>query len=240
MSRRFKQPKPPGLRPPAIVLPRGTRSLYKYFSEARYAEAFLDGQLLFRSLAYFRDHEDAARGDEYEGTSNFRPDDGLVITNHTQGTTFRVQMAFESSVKAAEIFVYCVSQELRSERAEEFDAVACIEITDIRSLCKHLRSVLPTTAAFRACPVDYYSHTKAPNPRWALPEQIATSKLARWSSQKEYRFLFSLTDALGFEKVDLRLVARTDRPAPKPEEHFSRRISLGSLKDICVWHDCRS
>ena len=39
----------------------------------RDAEAFLDGKLLFRSLAHFRDIEDAARGDQYEGTAGFDP-----------------------------------------------------------------------------------------------------------------------------------------------------------------------
>ena len=34
------------------------RSLYKYFSERKWAERFLDGEILFRSLAYFRDYED--------------------------------------------------------------------------------------------------------------------------------------------------------------------------------------
>jgi len=32
--------------------------LYKYFSERKWAEAFLDGSMLFRSLSYFRDLED--------------------------------------------------------------------------------------------------------------------------------------------------------------------------------------
>ena len=36
------------------------RSLFKYFQEHQHAEDFLAGTLLFRSLAYFRDHEDAA------------------------------------------------------------------------------------------------------------------------------------------------------------------------------------
>ena len=33
--------------------------------------------MLFRSLAYFRDCEDAVRGDEHKGTSKFLPDGGL-------------------------------------------------------------------------------------------------------------------------------------------------------------------
>jgi len=240
MSRsRFKKPKPLASRPPSVILPgRNVRSLYKYFSELKYAEAFLDGEMLFRSLAYFRDSEDAVRGDEYEGTSKFLPDGGLVVNNRTQGTTFTLPMAFESSVKAHEIFVYCVSQALRPDIAKEFNAVACVEITKIAMLCGRIRETLPATAAFRARPVDYYPQTQGGTPRWALPDQIATSKLDRWVSQDEYRFVFSLTDALGFEKVETRLIDRKSRPISKPEEHACRLLKLRSLRDICILHDC--
>jgi hypothetical protein len=57
-------------------------SLFKYFSERKWADAFLDGQVLFRSLSYFRDYEDGnIRGDCKEGTATFRPPAGLVINN---------------------------------------------------------------------------------------------------------------------------------------------------------------
>jgi hypothetical protein len=216
------------------------RSLYKYFSEQKYAEAFLDGQLLFRSLAYFRDHEDAIRGDEYEGTSTFRPVGGLVVQNHTQGTTSTLPMAFESSVKANEIFVYCVSQTLSSSIAREFKAVACVEITKIAKFCRRIRKALPSAATFQNRRVDYYAQTQGGDPRWALPDRIATSKLDHWASQDEYRLVFSLTDALGFEKVELRLVDRRIRPAPKSEEHIGHLLVVGSLRDICILHDCKT
>jgi hypothetical protein len=74
----------------------------------------------FRTLAYFRDNEDAVRGDEYEGTSKFLPDGGLLVNNLTQGTTITLPMAFESSVKGHEIFVYCVSQTLSAARAGHY------------------------------------------------------------------------------------------------------------------------
>jgi hypothetical protein len=241
MSHRFKEPKPFPSRPPSVTLPgHNIRSLYKYFSEMKYAEAFLDGDMLFRSLAYFRDNEDAVRGDEYEGTSKFLPDGGLVLHNQTQGTIITLPMAFESSVKAQEIFVYCVSQALSADISEEFNAVACVEVTKIATLCARIREALPATTAFRARPVDYYPHTQGGNPRWALPDQIATSKLARWGPQNEYRFLFSLTDALGFEKVETRLIDRKNRPIPKPEEHISQLLKVGSLTDICTLHDCKA
>jgi hypothetical protein len=46
-------------------------SLFKYYDQRIWAEKFLGGEMLFRSLAYFRDCEDAVRGDQHEGTSRF-------------------------------------------------------------------------------------------------------------------------------------------------------------------------
>jgi hypothetical protein len=215
------------------------RSVYKYFSEQEHAEAFLDGQMLFRSLTYFRDNEDAVRGDEYEGTSKFLPDGGLVVHNQTQGTTFTLQMAFESSVKAREIFVYCVSRTLSSDLARHFNAVACVEITKVATLCARIQAALPSTATFKARRVDYYSQAQGGDPRWALPDDIATSKLDHWAFQDEHRFVFSLTDALGFEKVELRLIDRKNRPASKPEDHSSHLLTVGPLRNICILHDCK-
>jgi hypothetical protein len=71
--------------------------------------------MLFRSLAYFRDCENAVRGDEYECTPRFLPDGGLQITNQMQGTQFTLAgYAFESTVKANEIFVFCTLEPDRS------------------------------------------------------------------------------------------------------------------------------
>jgi hypothetical protein len=87
------------------------RHLYKYFSERKWADAFLDGAVLFRSLSYFRDLEDKnVREDENEGVSIFRPEGGLVVHNQTQGTTFTLpDHALETVVKQSEIFVFCAS-----------------------------------------------------------------------------------------------------------------------------------
>ncbi len=216
------------------------RSLYKYFSEQKYAEAFLNGQMLFRSLAYFRDSEDAARGDEYEGTSNFRPDGGLLVHNQTQGTIFTLPMAFESSVKADEIFVYCFSRTLSADIAQKFNAVACVEITKIATVCARVQAALPSTATFTARAVDYYPQSQGGDPRWALPDNIATSKLDHWASQHEYRFVFSLTQALGFEKVEVRLIDRKNRPPAKPEEHLTHLLTVRPLRDICILHDFKT
>src|SRR6266496_9554 len=176
-------------------------SLFKYYDQLEWAEKFLEGEIFFRSLSYFRDCEDEVRGDEYEGTSKFQPESGLQITNHTRGTKFTDTRAFEASVKADEIFVFCSSRRLSEALAKEFKSSICVEIRKIKALYNRIKSALPSSATFDAGAVDYYSAGDGPTPRWALPEMIAKSKLKWWKPQDEYRFVFSLTGALKFENV---------------------------------------
>ena len=126
------------------------RGLYKYFTELRWAERFLEGNILFRSLSYFRDYEDnEVRGDRSAGLATLRPEGGLVVNNRTQGKTFTLPgTAFESSAKEEEIFVFCASRALSAELRERLSAVACAEITDIAAFCSRVQSALPANAAF--------------------------------------------------------------------------------------------
>ena len=224
-------------------------SLYKYYSDQRWADDFLDGKLLFRSLAYFRDYEDKqVREDQKEGTSVFRPAGGLVINNLTQGKTFVApEWGFESSAKHEEIFVFCLSRSLTDERRRRFNAVACVEILNIGAFCRRIEAALPPGATFPAQSgrpprighrVTYYPETQSGSPRWALPEMIAMSKLDTYAWQDEFRLVFSLTDALSFEKVDVRLVHQNNpKDPPKPAEHHSYEVSAQNLRDICRLHD---
>jgi hypothetical protein len=178
------------------------------------------------------------RGDEFEGTSRFLPNGGLKITNQTQGTQFALaEYAFESTVKANEIFVFCASRRFGDDLAKEFNAVVAVEITRMPTLCERIRAALPPTATFRARRVDYYPQSQGGNPRWALPDDIATSKLETWASQEETRFIFSLTDALAFENVKCQLSRQRTRTPAKPEEHLTHLLKVGSLRDICCLRD---
>jgi hypothetical protein len=116
---------------------KADRSWYKYYADRKWAEAFLNGKLLFRSLAYFRDFEDKhIRGDQNEGTAVYCPEGGLIVNNQTQRTTFTLPgYAFESSVNPAEIFVFCLSRSLTDELRQDFQAVVCVEIRDISTFC---------------------------------------------------------------------------------------------------------
>lgn len=222
--------------------------LYKYFTETRWAKAFLQGELRFRPLSYFRDFEDNnVREDPDEGTALYRPEGGVAGNNMTQGRPFHLPgYGLESAAKQDEIFVYCVSRSLTQELRDRFGAVACVEILDTVALCGRIEAALPPGASFPGRPgrtrigrrVDYYRETDNCNPRWALPDVIATSKFADYGWQDEFRLVFSLTDALGFEKVNLRLMKDRVRKAPNDDEHhyFDVKVRRG-LGDLCRLHE---
>lgn len=214
-------------------------SLFKYFSERKWADAFIDGQVLFRSLSYFRDYEDeSVRSDQNEGAARFRPTGGPIINNLTQGTTFTLPgHAFELVARQDEIFVYCASKSLSDERCEKFGAVACVEVREIKTFCERIKAALPASAMFYGRRVDYYADTEEGNPRWALPENIATSKLNTYAWQDEYRLVFSLTNALAFENVNPRLVADDAPRLPKQSDHPKYLVAARSLGDICQLHE---
>jgi len=223
------------------------RSLYKYYPHKKWAEDFLDGKPLFRSLAYFRDYEDkGVRGDQNEGTTVYRPEGDLIVNNLTQGKTFTLpNHAFESSVNQEEIFVFCLSRLFTDELRRKFEAVVCVEIFDVRAFCARIEEALPPIATFPVVlgrprigsAVEYYRETEANNPRWALPDKIATAKSNTYAWQNEFRLVFCLTDALGFEKVAPRLVQNNPQKNPNLAEHHNYFVNAPSLRDICRCHE---
>ena len=223
------------------------RSLFKYYAEPKWAEAFLDGRFLFRSLAHFRDLEDdGVRGDVNEGTGIFHPDGGLQVMNKTQGRSFTLPShALTSTVRCDEIFVFCMSRVLSAALWDEFGSVMCVEITDIPAFCRRVASRLPANARFPGRPgrerigqrVEYYDASDPPDTRWALPDRIALSKLADFARQEEFRLVFSTTGALDFENVALRLKPADAPPTALASHHTSCDVDVGSLRGICRVHE---
>jgi hypothetical protein len=221
------------------------RSLFKYFDNARWAEAFLNGELRFSSLAAFWRIEDGGvRGDPEEGRTIYRPRSGLTITNKTQGWTRTLPLTLASAVRRAdEVFVFCLSQSFNPELWREFNATTCVEVLDIPAFCSRIEAAMPPGATFPGKPghtrighkVEYVRAADTLGTRWALPDKIATAKAIRYARQREFRLVFSLTNALDFEEVDLNLVqngASLALPAQNKEiAHV--QIAAGSLRDIC-------
>ncbi len=160
-------------------------SRFKYVSKSEHARLLLDGKVFHQTLGYFRDYEDSEAeqviGDEFESTRIFRPADGLLVNNQAHGTSGSFQMGFESSVRAGEIYVFCVSFALTEELKKEFKAVACVEILDPRLFISRWQRVLPPNGKHFAKKVNYYRRENVPGNVWPQPELIATTKLAQFA-----------------------------------------------------------
>jgi hypothetical protein len=152
-----------------------------------------------------------------------------------------------STARQAEIFAFCLSRSLSPRLWDGFKAVACVEVFDIPAFCARVSAGLPAGARVGGRPgrerigrrVEYYRPADPVGTRWALPDQIACSKLDGYAWQDEFRLVFSLTDALAFQNVSMALTARNAEPARTTEQGEPLDVAVGSLKDICRIHIAR-
>lgn len=222
------------------------RSLFKFYSELRWAENFLDGKLRFQSLSYYRDYEDkGVRGDPFEGSEVYRPDGGLVITNKTRGIVQTLaKHSFVSRVRCDEILIFCLSKVMTDELWNRFDATACVEITDPVLFCSRVETALPPPAVFGGSycrqriggRVNYYDPSRTMGVRPIFPEQIALAKRKDFSWQDEFRLVFSQTDGLNPTRTEFRIVSDELAVPRKSDEHPIAIIEVGNLHDICKLH----
>jgi len=217
-------------------------SLYKYLPE-QYADPMLHaGAVLFRTLSYFRDYEDAqVRGDEFEGTRLYRPTNGLEVTRVATQEKVVLPHSFESSAQEDDIFVFCLSTILSQELATQFKTNVCVEIRNPALFISKIRGALSRRPSIKNKKlvhgeVKYYEPHEPPIVDWALPEKIAMSKLEPFRPQQEYRIAFCVNGAFEVENTRLRLVppgvSRPKRVKAYPERPFK----LGSISKICRVH----
>ncbi len=217
------------------------QSLYKYLPN-KYVNDFVHkGAVLFRSLSYFRDYEDAQRGDEFEGTKIYRPQKGLEITLTATQEKIVLPHSFESTANADDIFVFCLSTTLSTELASQFRADTCVEILNPTKFIAGIRAALLRRPSIKNKmlvhdKVKYYTPDEPPIVDWALPERIAMSKLDSYHPQQEYRIAFSINDAFRVENTQLRLVSAGERKVARATAYPERLFKLGNLAKICKIH----
>jgi hypothetical protein len=217
-------------------------SLYRYFSE-RNAQSFIErGEVLFRSLSYFRDYEDGGvRSDEHEGTLVHLPTDGLKVNKVATGEVVALPHQMEASAKEDDIFIYCLSTELSKEIAQRFSAEVVVEIHDQTRFLALVRSSMALRKRLQVSklvsqPVRYYEWHEPPIVDWALPERIAMRKPMSFGWQKEHRIAVPLGDAFGVENVSVNLVLPGTKRPRRPTPHPSVLLKLGNLSKICSVH----
>ena len=218
------------------------RPLIRYFSEGN-ARAFLDrGEILLRSLSYFRDYEDeGVRADEYEGTLVHLPDDGLRVKLASSGQEVVIPYTFESTAREDDIFVYCMCTELNADIAKRFKADVAVEIVEPVKFLSRMRSAIALRSRLRVKKlvhgeVKYYERHEPPIVDWALPERIAMRKPKSFEWQKEYRFAVPVGNAFGVEKVQVKLVPLGSRRTQRVQSYPSILLKLGNLSRVCRLH----
>lgn len=214
--------------------------LFKYMP-SKYLDAFVGhGEILFRSLSYFRNYEEIkVRGDRYEGRRLYQPAQGLEITKVDTGEKSLLPWAFESSVKDREIFVFCLSTEFSAGLAKEFGADACVKIHDPVALISRIRAALKLRRWVKHGrllhqPVDYYSPGEAPFAEWAVPERMVMRKTTEYSYQNEYRLAFARGNALQLNNVDVLITATPGSSELTLSGHPEQKLRVGSLARICT------
>lgn len=217
-------------------------SLYKYIPEQYVSDFVHSGAVLFRSLSYYRDYEDAqVRGDEFEGTKLFRPQQGLEVTLTSTNEKILLPHSFESAANEDDIFVFCLSTVLSAELAAQFKVGACVEIVNPAKFISEVRAALLRRPSIKDKTlvygeVKYYTADEPPIVDWALPERIVMSKLACYSQQREYRIAFAVNGAFKVENTRVRLIAPGERRPQRTAAHPERFLKLGSLSKVCKVH----
>lgn len=187
-------------------------SIYKYLDAEEHARALIEkGELYLRSLAYFRNYNDGlVRGDPDDGKLYHQPEQGLTLTK-TDGELVSLPSGwrFKASVRAEDIFIYCLSLERSEALAKRFKSPFCVEIKNADALFAKTRSSVRLRAwldrqVYRG-KVEYRSLTIAPGGDWALPEKVALIKPKAWRWQAEYRMIVGRKGAFAVENVDLAL-----------------------------------
>jgi hypothetical protein len=212
---------------------------YRYFDKLTWAEKFLDGELMFRSLSHYHRIEDGeVRGDFNEGSVMLKPVGGLVMHHERLGKSFTFPGgSFNSGINTEDVFILCASASMTDELRTRFEAKACVEIRKVATLCARIQAALPSTANFRAQRVTYYSPAGELGAKWAFPDMIAFSKVDGYAWQDEYRFCFSLTDALKYGKTSQQVKIPNQPPGtavpPSPPVPREYPLTVKPLGDIC-------
>lgn len=217
-------------------------SLFK-FLPSKYLDSLVGrGELLFRSLSYFRNYEElTVRGDRHEGRRLFQPSSGLEVTKTDSGEKLLLPLAFKAGVRDREIFVFCLSLKRTPELADEFNTDSCVEIQDPVALISRIRTALALRkwvkhARLLHGPVDYYSATEPPYAEWAVPERMVMRKTDNYRHQAEYRFAFGRDDAWKVYNVDTKITAMPADLEPTLDGHPEHTLKVGSLAKICRIH----
>ena len=215
-----------------------TGSIFKYFSQEKYLDTFLEkGEVFFNTLSYFLSCEDSERRDVTEDANVYMPSNGLEITISATNQKLRDHRGLISRLKRPDrVFVFCTSLDLSEILFKKFGAAGCVEISDVQEFSNRISRYLRKSAhniknrEILSAKVEYYGFDEEPGTRHACPDQIIMSKNNRFSDEKEYRIAFAKdADAFAVDNVNYTLTDALEANAAKGRP---KKLILGNLSDI--------
>ena len=217
-------------------------SIFKYLAKEEYALDLLEkGLVRFSTLASFRAYEDGlVRGDPDDGKLHYKPTGGLTITKQN-GEVLHLDQRFRASVRASDIYVYCMSNQLSGELAAKFESPYCVEFERPIGLIGRIRQCVRMRSALdhnnlHSRTVDYRPVGTEPGIDWALPERVAFIKPEAFAWQDEYRIVIGNKGAFDVENVELALVGEGATTERVDEGSGSLILKVGNLSRIAKLH----
>ena len=215
--------------------------IYKYLSQESFALDFIHkGRMKFDTLAYFRAYEDEqVRGDPDDGKLVAAPAAGLQI-NRESGPEIWPGWRFEASVKAEDLFVFCLSRERSEKLAVEFNSPFCVEVINPISLVSRVSASVKLRSKFHRERVyhqviDYRPPDAPPKGDWALTEKLAFIKPTSFQRQDEYRIVIGKKGAFEVYNGEYRLTTGPGE-RPPPAQSSPLFLTVGSLKRVTQLH----
>ena len=214
--------------------------LFKYLPEA-FVNSFLDGNVIFRNLVYFKRVEADPRNDIFEGKHIDAPDHNVELTVVSTGRRISGRFAYHNALKDMEkVFCFCVSLKLSAELQQRFGG-ACIEITEPlqfkdcleRSLIRRNRLSRLARPILLSEPVKYYKVNEAAPPEVDVknPLHLPFLKRAQYADEAEFRFVFARRG--GFELKQMIVNTLFDeRDEIARSEDRELIVKVGSIRDI--------
>ncbi|MBS1155130.1 MAG: hypothetical protein H6R07_1054 [Proteobacteria bacterium] len=211
-------------------------TLYKYLP-SKYASAFLDrGEILFRNITYFRQHEGRVRGDPYDGIHKDHPGTNIVVENLTRRSKTVGEFSFLNSTDPDLVFAFCLSQKFSKDLMAKFESDACIEILEPVEFIRRVRFALARLVSVHrvgllAQPVHYYHPAEAARFDIKEPTQLAFAKDMYYAEQEEFRLSFGTRRAF-------KLVQKITQPNYDPYDDAikgqsrEKLVKVGSLRDV--------
>lgn len=216
--------------------------LYKYLPSKYIDNIILKGELLFRNLTYFRQFEDNRRGDPLEGFHRDNPDNDITLSCPRTGRILaKGDFSYLNSTNSDFIYVFCLSKNIISNLYDEFEADACIEITDVPEFMKRAKFAVKKLLSAHPSGLIHndviYYHDNAPaNFDIKKPQNLAFAKGIHYEHQNEYRMIFGTRKAFNLKQSIIINQNYSFIDEAKKGIAKNKPVKLGSLADITKVH----